>query len=117
MATERDHRGRSIVRGVLDLDDVSPDGCNVQGLRHAGRPCARSFTNNISLRRQVKSVRRQPPGLTAVASHPLKIRHMFICTRNSPYYHLLKYLLFLLKHRMYIHIFSVLRQGHSLFQI
>jgi hypothetical protein len=40
MATERDHCGRSIVRVMLDLDDVSPDGYNVQGLRHAGRQCA-----------------------------------------------------------------------------
>jgi hypothetical protein len=39
LATERDHHGRSIVRGMLDLDDVSPDGYNVQGLHHAGRPC------------------------------------------------------------------------------
>jgi len=39
VATERDHRGRSIVQGMLDLDDVSPDGYNMQGLRHAGRPC------------------------------------------------------------------------------
>ena len=40
VATDRDHRGRSIVRGILDVDDVSPDGYNVQGLRHAGRPFA-----------------------------------------------------------------------------
>ena len=40
MATECDHRGRSIIRGMLDLDDVSPDGYYVQGLRHAGRTCA-----------------------------------------------------------------------------
>jgi len=37
--TERDHRDRSIVRGKFDLDEVSPDGCNVQELRHAGRAC------------------------------------------------------------------------------
>jgi hypothetical protein len=35
MTTDRDHRGMSIVRGMLDLDGVSPDGYNVQGLRHA----------------------------------------------------------------------------------
>jgi len=78
VATERDHRGRSMVRGVLDLDDVSPDGYNVQRFRHVGRPRARGFTNNITLHRQVKTVRRQPPGLTAVSPHPLKIRHVFI---------------------------------------
>jgi hypothetical protein len=40
VSTQRDHRGRSIVRGILDLDALSPDGYNVQGIRHAGRPCA-----------------------------------------------------------------------------
>jgi len=35
MATECDHRGQSIIQGMLDLDDVSPDAYNVQGLRHA----------------------------------------------------------------------------------
>ena len=30
MATERDHRVRSIIRGMLDLDDVSPDGENIK---------------------------------------------------------------------------------------
>ena len=40
VVTERDHRGRSIIRGMLDLDDVSPDSYNVQVLHHGGRPCA-----------------------------------------------------------------------------
>ena len=40
VATEHDHHSRSIIQRMLDLDDVSPDGYNVQGLRHAGRPCA-----------------------------------------------------------------------------
>jgi len=38
---------------------------------------------------------------TAVSPHPLKILthvYMNLFTRNSPYYHLLKYLIFLLKH-------------------
>jgi len=39
VATKHGHRGRSIVQGMLDLDDVSPDGYNVQGLHHAGRTC------------------------------------------------------------------------------
>jgi len=41
---------------------------------------------------------------TAVSPHPLKIGHMFfmnLFTRNSPYYRLLKYFLFLLKHSVY----------------
>jgi len=40
---------------------------------------------------------------TAVSPHPLKIKHilMKLFTRNSPYYHLLKYLLFILKHPVY----------------
>jgi len=42
---------------------------------------------------------------TAVSPHPLKIGHMFVYMnlfpRNSPYYHLLKHLLFLLKHPVY----------------
>ena len=43
---------------------------------------------------------------TAVSPHPLKIGHVYVnlFTRNNPYYHLLKYLLFLLKHPVYIHI-------------
>ena len=41
---------------------------------------------------------------TAVSPHPLKIGHLFmnLFTRNSPYCHLLKYLLLLLKHPVYI---------------
>jgi len=39
VVSKRDHRGRSIVRGMLDLYDMSPDGYNVQRFRHAGRPC------------------------------------------------------------------------------
>jgi len=37
---------------------------------------------------------------TAVSPHPLKTGHVYmnLFTRNSPHYHLLKYLLFLLKH-------------------
>jgi hypothetical protein len=31
--------------------------------------------------------------------------YMNLFTRNSPYYHLLKYLLFLLKHPVYFHVF------------
>jgi hypothetical protein len=40
---------------------------------------------------------------TAVSSHPLKIGQVYmnLRTRNSPYYHHLKYLLFLLKHPVY----------------
>ena len=41
---------------------------------------------------------------TAVSPHPLKTGHtlfMNLFTRNSPHYHLLKYLLFLLKHPVY----------------
>ena len=41
---------------------------------------------------------------TDVSPHSLKIGHMFfmsLFTGNSPYYHLLKYLLFLLKHPVY----------------
>ena len=49
------------------------------------------------------------PTSTTVSSHPLKIGHLFVYmnlfTRNSPYYHLLKYLLFLLKHLIYIYIY------------
>ena len=43
---------------------------------------------------------------TAVSPHPLKIRHvsMNLFTRNSLYYHLLKHLLFLLKHPVYMYI-------------
>ena len=42
---------------------------------------------------------------TAVSSHQLKIGHVYmnIFTRNSPYCQLLKYLLFLLKHPVYMH--------------
>jgi len=39
---------------------------------------------------------------TAVSPHPLKIGHNLF-TLNSPYNHLLKYLLFLLKHPAYYH--------------
>ena len=42
---------------------------------------------------------------TAVISTPIENRtnvYMNLFTRNSPYYHLLKYLLFLLKHPVYI---------------
>ena len=41
---------------------------------------------------------------TAVSPHPLQIGHVYmnLFTRNSPYYHLLKYLLFLLKYPIYI---------------
>jgi hypothetical protein len=39
MANECNHRGQSIAQGMLDLDYVSPDGYNVQGLRRARRPC------------------------------------------------------------------------------
>ena len=45
---------------------------------------------------------------TAVSPHPLKIGHMFfmnLFTGNSPYYQLLKCLLFLLKHPVYIYIY------------
>ena len=40
---------------------------------------------------------------TAVSPHPLKIVYINLFTRNSPYYHFLRYLLFLLKHPVYIH--------------
>jgi hypothetical protein len=45
---------------------------------------------------------------TAVSPHPLKIFHIFmkLFTRNNPYYHLLKYLLFLLKHPVYVQIYK-----------
>jgi len=41
---------------------------------------------------------------TAVSPHPLNIGHLFmnLFTRNSPSCHLLKYLLFLLKHPVYL---------------
>jgi len=42
---------------------------------------------------------------TAVSPHPLKIGHMNLFTQNSPYYYLLKHLLFLLKHPVYIYIY------------
>ena len=57
---------------------------------------------------------------TAVSSYPLKIGHVYtnLFTRNSPYYHPLKYLLFLLKHPVcvcvciyiyiYIYIYKIL---------
>jgi len=35
---------------------------------------------------------------------------MNLFTQNSPYYHLLKYLLFLLKHPVYIHIYKLLHK-------
>jgi len=40
---------------------------------------------------------------TAVSLHQLKIGHVYmnLFTQNRPYYHLLKYLLFLLKHPVY----------------
>jgi hypothetical protein len=43
---------------------------------------------------------------TAVSPRPLKIVHVYmkLLTRNSPYCHLLKYLLFLLKHPVYQHM-------------
>jgi hypothetical protein len=44
---------------------------------------------------------------TAVSPHPLEIGHVFmnLFTRTSPYYHLLKYLLFLLKHPVCIYVY------------
>ena len=42
VATKRDNRARSIVLEMLDLDNVSQGGYNVQGSPHAGRPCASS---------------------------------------------------------------------------
>jgi hypothetical protein len=58
---------------MLDLDDVSPDGYNVQGLRHAGEDHAHPFSQRNLLHRIYK---RQLQ--TAVSSHPLKIGHMFM---------------------------------------
>jgi hypothetical protein len=41
---------------------------------------------------------------TAVSPHPLKIGHVYmnLFTWSSPYYHLLNYLLFLMKHPAYV---------------
>jgi hypothetical protein len=69
VATERDHHGRSIVRGMLDLDDVSPNGYNVQGLRHSGTPCA-SFQP------------KEPPPVTVEARYAESI-HTRAPTSNS----------------------------------
>jgi hypothetical protein len=46
---------------------------------------------------------------TAVSPHPLRIGHVYmnLFTRNSTYCHLLKYLLFLLKHSVYYKISCV----------
>jgi hypothetical protein len=82
VATERDHRGRSIVRGMLDLDDVSPDGNNVQGLRHAGRPCA-SFQPKepppiIVEARFAESLHTRATTSNICISTTLEIGHMFI---------------------------------------
>jgi hypothetical protein len=38
----------------------------------------------------------------AVSQHPLKIGRIYLFTRNMPYFHLLIYLLFLLKHSVYV---------------
>ena len=54
---------------------------------------------------RIESVRANFRLQTAVSPHPLKNWtrvYMNLFTRKSPYYHLLKYLLFLLKHPVYI---------------
>jgi hypothetical protein len=79
VATERDHRGRSIVRGMLDIDDVSPDGYNVQGLRHAARSCASFYPKEPSpIIVEARFVESKRQLQTAVSPHQLKIGHMFI---------------------------------------
>ena len=45
---------------------------------------------------------------TAVSPHSLKIGHVNLFTHYSPYYHLLKYLVFLLKHPVHILIDLIL---------
>ena len=52
---------------------------------------------------------------TAVSPQPLKIGqvYMSLFTPNSPYYHLLKYLLFLLKHPVYIYIYVTVNVRRS----
>jgi hypothetical protein len=75
VAIERDHCGQSIVWGMLDLDDVSPDSYYVQGVRHAGRPSVYFWPKELPpiiveahfaeiYMRQLQ---------TAVSPHPLKI--------------------------------------------
>jgi hypothetical protein len=77
---------------------VSPDGSNVQGLRHAGTPSV-----------PFQSKEHPPSDLNAPNSNSCIYKHienrtqvyMNFCTRNSRHYHILKYLLFLLKHPVY----------------
>jgi hypothetical protein len=76
VATERDHCGRFIVRGMLDLDDVSPDSYNVQGLRHAGRPCAAFWPKKpppiIAEARFAESLHTRAPTSNSCISTPIK---------------------------------------------
>jgi hypothetical protein len=64
---------------MLDFDDVSPDGYNVQGLRHAGRKCTSFLPKEpppIIVEAPFSESTCQLP--TAVSPHTLKIGHMFI---------------------------------------
>ena len=83
--------------GNVRLNDVSPDGYNVQGLR----PECLSSVSDLRARRICT---RQLQTSNSCISTPIENWthiYMNIFTRNSPYYHLLKYLLFLLKHLVY----------------
>jgi hypothetical protein len=94
---------------MLDLDDVSPDSYNVQGLHHAGRPWVSFWPKEppsiIVEARFAESLHMRAPTSNSCISTPIENWthiYMNLFTRNSPYYHFLKYLLFLLKHPVYI---------------
>ena len=74
MVTERDHRGRSIVWGMLNLDDVSPDSYYVQS-HVIENPESLPSVSDLRVHRICTRQLR-----TAVSPHPLKIGHMFIRT-------------------------------------
>ena len=100
MATERDHRGRSIVREML----ASSYSCRFQLQPFVIQ--SPECLSSVSDLRANRIFTRQLQTSNNCISTPIEnwthvYTHMNLFTRNSPFYHLLKYLIFLLKHSVY----------------